>query len=289
MSEPSAASAVAEAANLVTNSKASNSSAMTITPPMILVLEPNLLCASAKFFGSALNGPFIEGQQGSIYLAEDPPGAFSIFLDWLYRRAIRTGNSETHLHDLFDLYIFSEKTCDDELKDKTMDVIQDMASTLDLQLEIVRSDLLDKVIKHLPARVRGLKDFCARLMAYTYYLRGGEDPDTDDEDSGNEDDNFDEEYSKAHMLKKIDLRHIWTITKDDFTFFQQVQDQILIHAQIFQEGKELPDPRVRDEEYKTYRCWFHCHQKDVDCRTSQKKQDLKFVPRDCNTTQRMDG
>jgi len=53
-----------------------------------------------------------------------------------------------------------------------MDSIQDMALSLDLKLEILIVDLLDRLRKNLPSRLRGLRAFCATLVTYTLYFRG---------------------------------------------------------------------------------------------------------------------
>lgn len=110
------------------------------------IIHKNLLCSSARFFEAALNGSFVEGQEGSIHLPEDEAGAFSLYVDWVYRGTVRKGNTEMHLHDLYDLYIFAEKLCLVNLTNQTMDAIQDMASEHKLRYELITKELLTKVI-----------------------------------------------------------------------------------------------------------------------------------------------
>ena len=70
-------------------------------------------------------------------IPEDSPGAFSLYVDWVYRGRIPTRNTEAHLRHLYEIYFLSDKLCLTNLKDKTMDSIQDMAVKYDLMDELV--------------------------------------------------------------------------------------------------------------------------------------------------------
>lgn len=51
-------------------------------------VHKKLICEASKFFSDAFNGPFKEGQEGSMYMPEDDPDVFSCFVDWLYRNPL---------------------------------------------------------------------------------------------------------------------------------------------------------------------------------------------------------
>lgn len=65
-----------------------------------------------------------------MYLAEDSPEAFALFVNWLYRYKVESGNSQSHLLNLGDLYILADKICLVTLKDEITDVIQDIKTQI---------------------------------------------------------------------------------------------------------------------------------------------------------------
>ncbi|PVH85701.1 hypothetical protein DL98DRAFT_377704, partial [Cadophora sp. DSE1049] len=85
------------------------------------MVHKNLICRASDFFKSAFVGDFQEGQSGTISLAEDNPGAVSLFVDWIYQGVVPAGNTEEYLQNLYDLYLLSDKLCLAEWKDRTMD------------------------------------------------------------------------------------------------------------------------------------------------------------------------
>lgn len=159
----------------------------------------------------------------------------------------------------------------------TMDAIQDMAWTLDLGDELLGADLLTKVFNYLPTHSRGLKNFCANVMAYTFFFRGSVGG-----GGGEDQDQYSQlEESTTYLLRKSDLHHMWSVSKGDFNFFVLVQDEIMRLAEDHAKSRELFDPRDRIEVDKQERCSFHCHEKDSDCRAYVKlASDLKFIRRE---------
>ncbi|KAE9381266.1 hypothetical protein N431DRAFT_278758, partial [Stipitochalara longipes BDJ] len=101
------------------------------------IIHKKLLQASNHYFVNESSNYFrtpelnLHGKKRLMYMPDDSAEAFSLFVDWLYRSKIPAGNTEKHLHNLYDLYILAEKLEIDQLKDKAMDAIQDMASQYD--------------------------------------------------------------------------------------------------------------------------------------------------------------
>jgi hypothetical protein len=78
---------------------------------------------------------------------------------------------------LYDLYILAEKWGLDELKDQTMDAIQDMALEYDLEDDLITETLLEKVLRKTPPKMAGLRRFCVCLMVYIFLYRSKADLD----------------------------------------------------------------------------------------------------------------
>jgi hypothetical protein len=135
------------------------------------IVHKKLLCESAQFFKGALTRDFEEAHKGEIEMLEDSPGAFSLYVDWIYRSTLPTANTEEHLHNLYDLYIFAEKLCLVELKDKTMDSIQDMAKKYDLNDELITVDLVSKVLLNTRPKWEGFRLFLIYHMVFVYLNR----------------------------------------------------------------------------------------------------------------------
>ncbi|CZR51096.1 uncharacterized protein PAC_00971 [Phialocephala subalpina] len=118
--------------------------------PILPALEPELGNEMVKIIGlkaQRVHYPQetvmrIEGQQGVMYLPEDEPSAFSPYVDI---SSVRIGNTETHVHDLSDLYILADKLCLPKLKDKAIDAIQYMACRFNLLEELCILALIKRV------------------------------------------------------------------------------------------------------------------------------------------------
>jgi len=208
-----------------------------------------------------------------MHMPEASSGGFALFVDWIYRSRITTGNSEMHLHHLYDLYFLAEKLGITELKDKTMDAIQDMALKYDLKDELITLSLLEKVLTKTSSKMTGLRHFCLYLMVYTYLCRTNADPNQPEDDS-----DYDENDDGKFYVEEDDLKTVWKITKNDFAFFREFQARLSSELQ-----QEYPitwtDPRTRNDEFLEDRCFFHCHEAGFDCRASESEEDeLKFLP-----------
>lgn len=257
------------------------------------IVHKKLLCDSASFFNTVLNGSHVEGKQDVMHLKGGSPGAFSLYIDWLYRGTIRMGNTERHLHDLYDLYFLGEQLCLIKLKDQTMDAIQDMARKYDLKEQLITKDLVSKVVASTaPTEHTGLRFFCIYLMVYVYILRarehcaGRENGEAKSFDSeGEAAKNKSEEHEgmdktaakKSIKLSDNDLTLVWEVSQNSLQFFCSFQHQLVRELQ--EGGKMLIDPRERDEEDNAVRCAFHCHNIFSECRPAKSNLDkLPFVP-----------
>lgn len=89
------------------------------------IVHEKVICDTADYFSKALTGAS-KDVDGVIHLPEECPGAFGLFVDWLYRGTVPLVASQYHLERLFKLYVFAEKLCMEELANKTMDKIREM-------------------------------------------------------------------------------------------------------------------------------------------------------------------
>ncbi|CZR57454.1 uncharacterized protein PAC_07343 [Phialocephala subalpina] len=78
------------------------------------------------YFEKMFNGGFKEANDLKAYLPDDGIGTFHLFLEWLYRGALRPADMAKHtttsgpLFNRVKLYCFAEKICSTELMDYTM-------------------------------------------------------------------------------------------------------------------------------------------------------------------------
>jgi hypothetical protein len=93
--------------------------------PTQLVIHKKLLCDTTDFFLKTFSGSFKESE-GIMHLPEEHPGAFSLSVNWLYRSRATHVNTVRHWINLFNLYIFAEKLCLNELANRTIDRIRHM-------------------------------------------------------------------------------------------------------------------------------------------------------------------
>ena len=77
-----------------------------------------------------------------MYMPEDLPEVFALFVDWLYRCSLPTGNTESYLTNLYFLWIFATKICEAKLADTTMDRIQDTCKDYD---QYVSDDFIKEI------------------------------------------------------------------------------------------------------------------------------------------------
>ncbi|APA06500.1 hypothetical protein sscle_02g012700 [Sclerotinia sclerotiorum 1980 UF-70] len=67
-------------------------------------------------------------------MPEDEPEAFEIFFHWLYRESLPTPSKLEDLDRLLSLYIFAEKLCTNELRNRTINAIHEMIDILEIFL-----------------------------------------------------------------------------------------------------------------------------------------------------------
>ena len=111
-----------------------------------------------------------------MYLPDDSPCAVTLFIGWLYRGNVPIGNTEAHLHHLYDLYILADKLCLTNLQDTTMDAIQDMALKYDLLEKVASPVLVAKVLKNIVKKGKmrgedGLRKFSICVIAQYHAMR----------------------------------------------------------------------------------------------------------------------
>ncbi|KAH8770276.1 hypothetical protein BGZ57DRAFT_954618 [Hyaloscypha finlandica] len=247
-------------------------------------IHKKLLCESAQFFKGAFTRGFEEAHKGEIVMLEDSPGAFSLYVNWIYRSTLPTGNTEEHLHNLYDLYIFAEKLCLVELKDKTMDSIQDMAKKYDLGDELITVDLVSKVLLNTRSKWEGLRRFLIRHMLFVYTSRYLDDNE-EDLPSENEYDSESSEYEFGDVVTtyvmRRDVKKVYeiAINCNDFRFLDMFIKR-LIFASKAEGPRDVEDVRYRG--ITVGRCSFHCHGKEVDCRAVSGASDSFLRKSDMN-------
>jgi hypothetical protein len=216
-----------------------------------------------------------------MYMPEDEPGAFALFVDYIYRSKIPTGNTENHLNNLYDFYYLADKLCLTGLKDKIMDAIQDMAVKYDLRDQLITHKIIRNAMKQASPTNVGLKCFTIRALVFVYLLRRQKDPELGDDSliDGNQDtqDNAADQGPPFLHTKKRDLKEIWELCKSNFDFYFGFHTTMEVELQF--RDDEAMDPRDRDEEDAYDRCFFHCHEVGFDCRANEaKEEELKFIP-----------
>ncbi|KAE9381260.1 hypothetical protein N431DRAFT_322954, partial [Stipitochalara longipes BDJ] len=233
------------------------------------VVHKKLLCGSADYFKGAFTRGFEEARKGEMYMSDDSPEAFSLYVDWLYRSSIPIVNTEAHLRSLYELYLLADKLCLIELKDKTMDTIQDMAVKYDLKDELIKPILVTKVIQNTLTKMEGLRSFCVHQMVWK---------DGIDENNAGEDDydNGKEEY--PHLLRS-DARKLFQICSNanNSSFLNNFLLRLCQQVQTGTDELEDSDPREREEHDRIDRCFFHCHKRSDNCRSSQKQTESSFI------------
>jgi hypothetical protein len=244
------------------------------------VVHKKLLCDSADYFKGVFTGDFEEARKAEMYMPEDNPGAFSLYVTWLYRSSIPMANTEAHLENLYELYFLADKLCLVDLKDKAMDTIQDMALKYDLKDQLITPELVTKVMKNTPTKWAGLRSFCICHMVNVYLKRHIDQIEEDDASESEFDSEFDENDNWMAFVMSKDMKTVFEISKNcnDFRFLNHFVFDLSF---ALQKGTgDVSDPRKRDEEDPKDRCYFHCHKKDFNCRLSQDAEaGGSFLPK----------
>jgi len=131
-------------------------------------VHEDLICRPSEFFKKAFEGKFKEGEEGVLCMPENEPGTISLYIDWIYRSAVPCGRSKTvqsHIYNLYDLYIFADKIYLIELKDKVMDTIQDIALQFGMMDILITPAVVKKVFENT-FNYKGLQRFCICLRVH---------------------------------------------------------------------------------------------------------------------------
>jgi hypothetical protein len=178
--------------------------------------------------------------QGIMYLPEDNPGAFSFFVDWLYRSSLPAGHPQSYLVNLYHLWIFATKICLTKLADDVMDRIQDTCKKYNQFI----SDELLKEIWGLTESNSMLRLWVIHLKLYQMF--------ENKEPVEDEDGIF--WHIKDHWYKDL-----WKLLQNDFELFK---DFLSSFDYMAQHGDgDYSDPR-RDRECDEWYCRYHSHQEE---------------------------
>jgi hypothetical protein len=212
-------------------------------------------------------------------MPEDSPGAFSLYVDWLYRGKVPMSNTEAHLKHLYELYFLANKLCLIELKDKTMDTIQDMAKKYDLKDELIKPSLLVTIIQNTPTRIEGLRRFCIFQLVWVYLSRWS------NIEGGDYDDDKDDDQHPQLMRRDANAVFRICTQTDDCRFLESFLNHLIwiVADGVNSDNLEQYDPRTRYEGVAVDRCCFHCHYDDVNCRPSKGQADDIFIPDEENS------
>ncbi|CAG8955128.1 hypothetical protein HYFRA_00007143 [Hymenoscyphus fraxineus] len=122
-------------------------------------IHKQLICA-LPFFRAAFEGGFVE-RDGKMDLPEETPEIISLFVGWIYQGKIESIYTQSHVNNLFYLYLFAEKICEIRLMDMTIDAIQDISLACDAKLE---PKTFFDVCQNTPIN-SNIMDFCIALYA----------------------------------------------------------------------------------------------------------------------------
>jgi hypothetical protein len=205
------------------------------------VIHKKLLCNKSDFFRKAFTGSFKEGE-GVIYLPDDSPGPFSIFIDWLYRSTIPPGHTEEYFNNLFKLYIFASKLCLNELADGAIDRIRDMVHKYDNNADITPA-LVDFVYSKTSTE-SPLRTYCIHGLAFNLW-----------------------DHCFPPIPARQELAAIWQLCRDHKEFFEEFFTYIKFH----ETADGVPDPS-HNGSYKSKSCFFHRHGDQEQCYLSQRNR-----------------
>jgi hypothetical protein len=207
------------------------------------LVHKKLICEISDFFSKAFTGGFQEAQENSMHLPEDDPNAFALFIDWIYRSKVPAMHNREDQVTLYNLYIFAEKLCLDDLANATMDQIQKLLGILDPSFD--QSTALIRKVYTETSSQSPLRKFCAHFMSVELYL---------------------EDERSSVMFSKEILRKAWLVFKDNADLFEDFwsHTQKILTQKILDKGAP-PDPSL-PEDFEYYkRCDFHKHRDGESC------------------------
>jgi hypothetical protein len=188
--------------------------------------------------------------QGIMFLPEDNPGAFSFFVDWLYRSSFPAGHP-SYVANLYHLWIFATKICLTKLADDVMDRIQDTCKEYDHFI----SDGRLKEIWSLTETDSKLRRWAIDLNVYQMFENKESMEDADD---------------IFWHIKDDRYKDLWKLLQNDFELFKSFLVQFEYMTQCRDEG--LPDPR-RSREWHQWYCNYHSH-KEEKCVAARSKLQM---------------
>jgi hypothetical protein len=182
-------------------------------------------------------------------MPEDKPGAFSLFVDWLYRSKIPTGSTESYIVDVHHLWIFATKICLTKLADNIMDKIRDTCKKYDFFV----SDELIREVWPLTARGAPIRGWVLDLKIHELFVNGEAD---------------DDNPSIFVFVKKGKFRDIYSWIKDDVDLFEMFMEKFQCMVQSGEKGMFDPRNRVKKDNRG---CRYHGHEEENCVLTSAKK------------------
>ncbi|KAI9797577.1 MAG: hypothetical protein M1835_007841 [Candelina submexicana] len=87
-------------------------------------LHKPLLCHQSEFFKKAFSGDFKESEERALYLPDDDPTAFELFIHWLYTGRLDEPWGPGGRRPYIKLYILASKFCMESLANATIDRLQ---------------------------------------------------------------------------------------------------------------------------------------------------------------------
>ena len=227
------------------------------------MIHKKLLCQSADYFDKAFNSTFKEGVDHVMYIPDDSPGAIGLFIHWLYKSNIAPGHSLSYVYDLYDLYILTNKLCLDELKNKTMDAIVEVAREYDLRDVLITPEIIKKLWDSLGDQLStGLQFFTVSLMAWTFHERC---------DGINREEN-------PRLMRHSDVVAIHGLDQELSKFVYRVHRRFQQLLQWTRRDAARMDPRIAALRTPPKPCLFHSHKKlDVCHLNSQEQEKPEFI------------
>lgn len=206
----------------------------------------------------------------NVYIEECSAEVFTLYVEWLYRRIVQKWNTQQHLSNLYNLYLFAVKRGIINMADATIDTIQDICREFN---QFSNIQLLADVYANAGNNSK-LGIFCRDLLLFKYHSANLNDPKSA----------ISPETAACSKIKLShdQLKDLWTKCKDNFSLFEDV---ILGIQTISYLGNK--DPRVRNEENRKDRCWYHIHPDDHNCQPMPpSKKTRGWVTAEANTPEK---
>ncbi|TGO15881.1 hypothetical protein BTUL_0034g00020 [Botrytis tulipae] len=206
-------------------------------------LHKQLLCESVEYFRAAFSaGGFRESQNSSMDMPEDNPEAFELFIHWLYRGEVRRATKLEDIDQFFQLHIFAEKLCLNELANKTMDEIQTISDDLD-DFPQCSLDQVDGVWRNTSS-TSPLRKWLIHLLVYNVWVW--------------DDGEFGTAEKKTFPLDTKELISLWQLFKDHEDLYASFFTQLHKHT------ADHPPPCAHDHSHWRP-CAFHRHSEGEVC------------------------